>query len=56
MVVPITSIMWRITSNTKRMFMRKVWLMKQLHEIIENSLQLVIKSSKLKSSSFWTGA
>ena len=36
-----------ITSNTRRMFMRKVWLMKQSHEIIENSLAMVVKTSKL---------
>ena len=47
MVVSMTSVIRRITSNTMRMFMRKVWLMKQLHELIENSLQMVIKSSKL---------
>lgn len=47
MVVSITSMIRRIKSNTMRMFMRKVWLMKQLHELIENSMQMVIKSSKL---------
>jgi hypothetical protein len=42
-----TSTILSITSNTRRMFMRKVWLMKQSHEIIEKSLAMVVKTSKL---------